>query len=106
MLTLKLLLKKIHRCEPNNDQSYTEAYQKHTYCSYGYKVVCCYDDRYSKPVQIYRGENASYKFMEKILEEMKWCHAINKKNFKKPLLMTDENEVIFATKRKYTEKRY
>ena len=51
---------------PNNDNtSYTEAYQKHTSCSYGYKLVCCYDDKYSKPVQIYRGENSIYKFLEK-----------------------------------------
>lgn len=42
--------------KPNN-KSYAETYQKHTDCGYGYKVVCCYDDKYSKPVQIYRGEN-------------------------------------------------
>ena len=29
---------------PNNEESYTESYQKHTDCSYGYKLVCCYDD--------------------------------------------------------------
>ena len=33
--------------------------------AYGYKLVCCYDDKYSKPVAIYRGENAIYKFMDK-----------------------------------------
>ena len=59
---------KIQCCKPNNYKSYTEAYQKHTNCRYGYKVVCCYDDKYSKPVQIYRGENATYKFLEKMLE--------------------------------------
>ena len=40
---------------PNNDDSFTEAYQKHNDCSYAYKVVCCYDDKYTKPVQLYRG---------------------------------------------------
>ena len=59
------ITEKVHACKPNNDNSYFEAYQKHTDCSYGYMVVCCYDDKYSKPVQIYRGENAVYKFMEK-----------------------------------------
>ena len=34
-------------------------------CGYGHKVVCRYDDKYSKPVQIYRGENAVHKFMQK-----------------------------------------
>ena len=47
---------KIHGCQPNNDKSYTESHQKHKDCRYGYKVVCCYDDKYSKPAQIYRGE--------------------------------------------------
>lgn len=28
------------------------------------KVVCCYDDRLSKPVQIYRGENAVYEMID------------------------------------------
>ena len=36
---------KVHGCKPNNDKSYTQAYQKHTDCGYGYKVVCCYDDK-------------------------------------------------------------
>ena len=58
------LTEKIQGCQPNNEKSYTEAYQKHTDCGYGYKVVCCYDDKYSKPVQIYRGENAVHKFMD------------------------------------------
>ena len=31
---------------------------------YGYKVVCCNDDEYSKPVQIYKGENHVYKFIK------------------------------------------
>ena len=43
------------------------------YCGYGYKVVCCYDDKYSKPVQKYKGENAVHKFMEKMLKEVQWC---------------------------------
>ena len=51
------ITEKIQGCEPNNMQSYTEKYQKPTSCSYGYKVVCCYNDEYTKPVQIYRGEN-------------------------------------------------
>ena len=45
------LTEKIQACKPNNDKSYTEAYQKHTNCSFGYKIICCYDDKYSKTVQ-------------------------------------------------------
>ena len=58
---------KIQGCEPNNNKSYTNKYQKHTSCSYGYKVVCCYDDKYTKPVKIYRGEEPVKKFMEEML---------------------------------------
>ena len=64
---------KVHGCQPNNDKSYTESYQKHKDCAYGYKVFCHYDDKYSKPVQLYRGENAVHKFMEKMLKEVEWC---------------------------------
>ena len=89
------LTEKIHGCQPNNEKSYTEAYQKHTDCGYGYKVVCCYDDKYSKPVQIHRGENAVHKFMENMLEEVNWCKSKMKKHFNKPLKMTMENEIDF-----------
>ena len=52
----------------------------------GYKVVCCYKDKYSKPIQRYWGENAVYKFMEKMLEEVEYCKGIVKKRFNKPLV--------------------
>ena len=74
------ITEKIQGCRQNNDSSYTEAYQKHTDCGYRYKVVCCYDDKYTKPTQIYRGPKAVYKFMEKMLEEVKYCKNIMKKN--------------------------
>ena len=89
------LTEKIQECQPNNEKSYTEAYQKHTDCGYGYKVVCCYDDKYSKPLQIHRGENAVHKFMENMLEEVNWCKSKMKKHFNKPLKMTMENEIDF-----------
>ena len=66
------IIEKISNCQPNNDKSYTEAYQKHTDCGFGYKVVCCYDNKYSKEVRLYkvRGKNAVYKFMEFMLKEV------------------------------------
>ena len=89
------ITEKISGCQPNNNKSYTEAYQKHTDCGYGYKVVCCYDDKYSKPITIYRGEKAVYKFMEAMLEEVKHCKKVTKKEFNKPLRMTKEDEEEF-----------
>ena len=105
------ITKKLHGCRLNNDSSYTEAYQSHEDCGYGYKVVCCYDDKYSKPVQIYRGEKAVYKFMEVILGEVKYCRKMIKKCFNKPLKMTEKDEEEFQKAhtchicdKKYTEK--
>ncbi|XP_068690149.1 uncharacterized protein [Montipora foliosa] len=89
------ITEKISGCQPNDDKSYTEAYQRHTDCGYGYKVVCCYDDKYTKPVQIYRGEKAVYTFMEAMLEEVKYCKKIMKKYFNKPLRMTEDDEKEF-----------
>ena len=89
------ITEKVTGCKPNDDKSYTEAYQKHTDCGYGYKVVCCYDDKYTKPVQIYRGEKAVYKFMEKMLEEVDYCKKVIRKNFNKPLKMTKYDEEEF-----------
>lgn len=64
------------------NQSYTEAYQKHTDCGCGYKVVCCYDDAFSKLVQICRGKNSFYKFIEKMSEEVEDCKKAAKKHLK------------------------
>ena len=105
------ITEKIHGCQQRGNKSYTEAYQIHTDCGYGYKVVCCYDDKYTKPIQLYRGEKAVYKFMENILEEVKYCKKVMKKYFNKPLRMTEENEQEFKkattchiSDKKYTEK--
>ena len=74
---------------------YIYIYQTHEDCGYGYKVVCCYDDKYSKPTQTYRGENAVYEFMEKMLEEVEYCKGIVKKRFNKLLKMTENYKLRF-----------
>ena len=89
------ITEKISGCQPNNNKSYTEAYQKHTDCGYGYKLVCCYDDKYSKPTKTYRGEKAVYKFMEAMLDEVKYCKKVAKKEFNKPLRMMKDDEEKF-----------
>ena len=105
------ITEKIQGCQPDSNKSYTEAYQIHTDCGYGYKVVCCYDDKYTKPIQLYRGENAVYKFMESRLEEVKYCKKTMKTFFNKPLKMTKEDAEEFEKAKechicdkKYTEK--
>ena len=105
------ITEKVQGCQPDSNKSYTEAYQRHTDCGYGYKLVCCYDDKYTKPEQIYRGENAVYQFMENMLEEVKYCKNIMKKRFNKPLRMTKNDEEKFQKAeechicdKRYTEK--
>ena len=111
------ITKKVQGCEQSEemkkdkDMRYMEAYQTHEDCSYGYEVVCCYDDKYNKYTRIYRGENAVYKFMEKMLEEVEYCKAVIKKHFNKPLVMTEVDERHFKTMdgchicgEKYTDK--
>ena len=73
------ITEKISGCQPSDNKSYTNAYQRHVDCGCGYKVVCCYDDKYSKPLTIYRGEKAVYAFMERMLEEVKYCKKVMKK---------------------------
>ena len=51
------ITKKIDTCSPPGEKSYTQAYQKHEASGFGYKVVCHYNQKYSKPAVIYRGEN-------------------------------------------------
>ena len=85
----------VHGCNPSDDKSFTENYQKHTDCGYGYKVVCCYDDKYSKPIKYYRGEKAVYKFMQAMLDEVKYCRQTIKYKFNKPLVMSPEDEDKF-----------
>ena len=98
------ITKKVQGCEQSEEmkkdkdrKSYTKAYQTHEDCGFGYKVVCCYRERYSKPIQTYRGENAVYKFMEKMLEEVEYCKAVIKKCFNKQLVMAEDDEERFRT---------
>ena len=46
--------------------SYTEKDQDHTHCSFAYKTACI-DDKFSKPILLYRRENAVYSFIDAIL---------------------------------------
>ena len=111
------ITEKISSCQPSDRKSYTEKYQKHTACSFGYKVVCHYDNlgsqgpdhkNYSGDVVIYRGEDCIQKFMKCMFEEVKNCQSIIRDNFNKPLKMTNEDEESFqkATHCHICEKKY
>ena len=74
--------------------SCTKKYHEHIPCSFAYKIVCI-DNRFSKPIVVYRGENAAYEFTKAILKEYKYCKKIMKKHFNKNLIMNEEEEYLF-----------
>ena len=92
------ITEKVHSCQNNSVKSFTEECQKNTDCSYAYKLVCHYDDRYSKPIKIYRGKDAVNKFMKSILRESKTCQKILKTLFNKEELkgISKKNTCYFS----------
>ena len=82
------MTQKITTCVPSDKKSYTQTYQRHTACSFGYKVVCHYDKKYSKPVLIYRGPVS--KFLISMLLEVQDLQKVMRENFNKPLNLTGE----------------
>ena len=60
----------------------TQKYQDHVPCSFAYKVVCI-DDRFTKPIIVYRGKNDAYEF------------KVKNKHFNKNLIMIEEEEHLF-----------
>ena len=50
-------------------------------CSFAYKLVYV-DDKFTKPMLVYRGKNAAYKFIKAILREYEYCKKVKKKKKK------------------------
>ena len=64
-------------------------YQDHVPCSFPYKPVCVTDEL-TKPIVVFRGENAAYEFIEAILKEYEDCKKEIKKHFNKNLIMSEQ----------------
>ena len=62
-------------------------YQDHIPFSFAYKLVCV-DDEFTKPIIVFRGENAAYEFVK----EYQYCRKVMKKHFNKNLIMSEEEE--------------
>ena len=74
--------------------SYTQKYQDKVPCSFAYKVACV-DDRFTQPIVVYRGENASYEFIEAILKEYKYSRKVMINHYNKNLIMSEKEEHLF-----------
>ena len=66
------LFKGVKSNDRNKNTSYTEKYQDHIPYSFAYKFVCI-DDRFSKPLVLYREKGGVNKFIDAILEEFDYC---------------------------------
>ena len=75
----------------SNVGSRTKYYQDHIPWSFSYKLVCV-DNKLSKPIVLYKGKNAAYKFIEAILEEYEYCKRVMKKHLNKNLIITEKEE--------------
>ena len=70
--------------------------QDHILCSFSYKLVCV-DNKFSKPIILYRVEHAFFKFTEAILEEYKYFKKVMKKHFNKNVIMTKKEQENFQS---------
>ena len=52
----------------------------------------CVDDEFTKPIVVFRGENAAYEFIKVILKEFEYCKKLIKKHFNKNLIMSEEEQ--------------
>ena len=90
------LSKEVRSSDRNNITSCTEKYQDHITCKFAYNVVCI-DDKFSKPVVLYRGKNAVYRFIEAVLDKYYYCQKIIAKHFNKKLVMSAEDQERFQS---------
>ena len=102
------LPEKISSCQPSDEKSYTQQYQKHTPCSVSYKLTCHYDDKYSGPVHIFRGEDCIKQFLDSIYDEVDNCKSIIREHFNKQLVMSRKDNIDFKNAKRchICKKRY
>ena len=62
--------------------------------------ILCVDDKFSKPVVLYRGENAVYRIIDAIVKEYNSCKNEMKKHFNKNLVMSAGDEERFQSSNK------
>ena len=70
---------------------YSKKYQDHIPCSFAYKLVCV-DDKFVKPIVVFRIENAAYEFIKAIFKEYDYSKKVTKKHFNKNLIISEEEE--------------
>ena len=102
------ITERVISCQPSDKKSYTQQYQKHTPCGASYKLICPYDEKYSEPLRIFRGEDCIKQFFDSIYDEVDKCKNIIREHFNKPLFMTHKDDMDFknATRCHICNRRY
>ena len=71
-------------------------YQDHIPCSFANKLVCV-DDKFTKPIVVFRGESTAYEFIKEILKEYEYCKKVMKKHFNKNLITSEKEDEQFQS---------
>ena len=74
--------------------SYTTEYQNHLISSYAYKVVC-QNDKYTKPIKYFRGEDATKDFLNNLLKESDEIEKILKTKFNEKMIISKKQQNEF-----------
>src|SRR5271163_1038400 len=99
-----------------NNMSQTNKTHKHVACSFGFKVVCVYDDKLSESYRSFRGENCVEDFLnalfeveKRVADKLKYGRYVNVKN----MIITEEQKKVckrarkcYLCKERFTEKNY
>ena len=82
------LIKEMHNCDPNPENSYTKKYQKHEPVSFSYYIKC-FDDSVFKPIlRTYTGKDAMDVFIKWLEEDVKDIANIKPKE----MIFTEEDK--------------
>ena len=84
----------------NPHESYTNKYQIHVGCSFGYELVFV-DDKFSKPFKPYLGQDDVNELIINMMEGSKYCSTVMNKHFNKELVVIKEGDENFESSAKY-----
>ena len=90
-------LKPVNTCTPNSKQSYTKQYQKHVPNSFCYYIKCFDDSLYKGKPVTYTAESDDDDVARKFIDSLETdlTKIFNTIDFKKKIVMTDEDEKNF-----------
>ena len=77
-LDTESVLKKTDQDDTNEEGSYTRETEKHRTSGIAYKLICFCDDKYSKPLVVYRGKDAIKVLLKRLQEDVRYCLNMTK----------------------------